>query len=113
MTTPAKSVPGEPVTSAPGERADLLAALAKSRYFLRYTLRGLTDEQAAQRTTVSELCLGGLIKHVAANERQWCRFMLEGPSAMGNWEDEGGVDVLQSGCGVREVHTVPTRLAAY
>src|SRR5262250_523938 len=65
-----------------GERADLLASLDKHRHFLRCTTRGLTDEQAAQRTTVSELCLGGLIKHVAATERQWIRFILEGPSAM-------------------------------
>ena len=65
-----------------GERADLLASLDKHRNFLRYTTRGLTDEQAAQRTTVSELCLGGLIKHVAATERQWTRFIVEGPSAM-------------------------------
>jgi uncharacterized protein DUF664 len=65
-----------------GERADLLATLAKHRHFLRYTTRGLTDEQAAKRTTVSELCLGGLIKHVALTERQWTRFIVEGPSAM-------------------------------
>ena len=65
-----------------GERADLLASLAKQRHFLRYTTRGLTDEQAARRTTVSELCLGGLIKHVAATERQWTRFIVEGPAAM-------------------------------
>ncbi|MQY15332.1 hypothetical protein SRB5_55110 [Streptomyces sp. RB5] len=65
-----------------GERADLLKALAQKRYFLRYTTRDLTDEQAARRTTVSELCLGGLIKHVAATERVWMDFMLEGPSAM-------------------------------
>jgi hypothetical protein len=65
-----------------GERADLLASLAKHRHFLRFTTRGLTDEQAAQRTTVSALCLGGLIKHVAATERQWTRFITEGPSAM-------------------------------
>ena len=65
-----------------GERADLLSALAKQRHFLTYTARGLTDEQAAQRTTVSELCVGGLIKHVAATERQWIRFIQEGPSAM-------------------------------
>lgn len=65
-----------------GERADLLAALAQHRHFLRYTTRGLTDEQAAKRTTVSELCLGGLIKHVAMTERQWARFIVEGPSAM-------------------------------
>src|SRR6516164_5759683 len=41
------------------ERADLLAALASSRHFLRFTTRDLTDEQARQRTTTSELCLGG------------------------------------------------------
>jgi uncharacterized damage-inducible protein DinB len=65
-----------------GERADLLASLARHRHFLRFTTRGLSDEQAARRTTVSELCLGGLIKHVALTERQWVRFILEGPSAM-------------------------------
>jgi uncharacterized damage-inducible protein DinB len=65
-----------------GERADLLESLARTRHFLRYTLRDLTDEQAAQRTTPSELCLGGLIKHVTLTERQWIRFIAEGPSAM-------------------------------
>jgi hypothetical protein len=65
-----------------GERADLLASLAKQRHFMRYPTRGLTDEQAAKRTTVSELCLGGLIKHVAVTERQWARFIVEGPSVM-------------------------------
>ncbi len=66
----------------PGERADLLAMLAKQRHFLRFPARGLTDEQAAARTTVSELCIGGLIKHVAAVERNWCRFIVSGPAAM-------------------------------
>jgi hypothetical protein len=65
-----------------GERADLLASLAKQRHFLRYTTRGLTDEQAAARTTVSQLCLGGLIKHVTLTEHQWGRFIVEGASAM-------------------------------
>lgn len=68
--------------TATGERADLLASLAKQRHFLRYTTRGLTDEQAAKRTTVSELCLGGLIKHVAITERQWAKFIVQGPAAM-------------------------------
>jgi uncharacterized protein DUF664 len=75
-------------TGLTGERADLLAALAKHRYFLRYTVGGLSDEQARLRTTVSELCLGGLIKHVAATERQWISFILDGPSAMGGNADE-------------------------
>ena len=65
-----------------GERADLLATLAKNRHFLRFTTRGLTDEQARQRTAVSELCLGGLIKHVTAVEEGWANFILEGTSAM-------------------------------
>lgn len=65
-----------------GERADLLESLAQHRYFLRYTVRDLTDEQAAQRTTASELCLGGLIKHVSLTERQWASFIIEGPAAM-------------------------------
>ena len=65
-----------------GERADLLTTLAKQRHFLRFTSLGLTDEQAGQRTTVSELCLGGLIKHVTATERGWVNFILEGTSAM-------------------------------
>ncbi|WP_030269848.1 DinB family protein [Streptomyces sp. NRRL B-24484] len=65
-----------------GERADLLVALAKQRHFLRFTTRDLTDEQAGQRTTASELCLGGLIKHVASVERTWAAFIVDGPSAM-------------------------------
>ena len=53
-----------------GERADLVESLDRHRFFLRNTLRGLTDDQAAQRTTVSELTLAGLIKHVTLTERQ-------------------------------------------
>jgi hypothetical protein len=72
-----------------GERADLAQTLAKHRDFLRFTTRGMTDEQAALRTTVSELCLGGIIKHVTGVERNWARFIVGGPSAMGSWEDAG------------------------
>jgi uncharacterized damage-inducible protein DinB len=75
-----------------GERADLLALLARHRYFLRHTVRDLTDEQAAQRTTVSELCLGGLIKHVARTEQGWITFILDGPSAMAPSDDEALAD---------------------
>src|ERR1700694_3524564 len=78
-------------TIATGERADLLETLAKHRYFLRFTVRDLTDAQAAQRTTASALCLGGLIKHVAAVEQGWMNFVLggaEGRAAAdgGDWE---------------------------
>lgn len=67
------------------ERTDLLKTLAQHREFLRLTTRDLTDEQAGQRTTVSELCLGGLIKHVTSVERKWVDFILNGPSTMGDF----------------------------
>jgi uncharacterized damage-inducible protein DinB len=69
-------------TAATGERADLLQTLANHRGFLRQTVRGLTDEQAGLRPTVSQLCLGGLIKHVAAIERSWAAFILGGAQGM-------------------------------
>lgn len=77
--------------SVVGERADLLQSLARQRYFLRNTTRDLTDEQAALRTTASELSLGGLIKHVTLTERQWMRFIVEGPSAMA-WDEASAGD---------------------
>ncbi|MGW7565546.1 DinB family protein [Streptomyces tendae] len=82
----------EPLT---GERADLLEALAKQRHFLRHTTRDLTDEQAGLRTTVSELCLGGLIKHVTSMERQWTAFIVDGPSAMGDFTAMTEADVAR------------------
>jgi uncharacterized damage-inducible protein DinB len=74
MTTPEKIITGE--------RADLIQSLDRHRGFLLHTVRGLTDEQAGLRSTVSELCLGGLIKHVAGTERRWMRFAVGGADAM-------------------------------
>jgi hypothetical protein len=67
-------------TTRTGERADLLASLAHARHFLRFTARDLDDEQANQRSTVSGLTIGGLIKHVTAVERMWAAFIVHGPS---------------------------------
>lgn len=61
------------------ERRELLAALAKHRALFLGTVEGLDDEQAATRTTVSELTLGGLVKHVTAMEREWASFVVDGP----------------------------------
>ena len=81
MTTPPST------TSA--ERADLIAALATARAALTNTVRGLSDEQAGERPTVSALCLGGLIKHVASIEEGWLRFVIDGPSALRHDLPEG------------------------
>ena len=64
------------------ERADLLEALQAHRRFLEATTLGLTDEQAGRRTTVSELTLAGIVKHVATTEAAWAAFILEGPDAL-------------------------------
>jgi uncharacterized damage-inducible protein DinB len=85
-------------TALTGERADLVEMLRVHRGFLRQTARDLTDEQAAARTTVSELCVGGLIKHVTAVERQWARFIVEGPSSMQtDWTDPAVAQAYNDG----------------
>ncbi|MCM3882523.1 DinB family protein [Frankia sp. R82] len=85
MTTIPATAPTTDPVPAPAldaERADLLAELAAARAMLINTTSGLSDEQAGEHPTVSALCLGGLIKHVAACEEGWLQFILEGPSAM-------------------------------
>ena len=80
-----------------GERADLLEALRTQRYLFLHTVDGLTDEQAAQRTTVSELTLGGLVKHVASMELQWCGFIEHGPSAIEGEDGDQWADGFRMG----------------
>lgn len=53
------------------EREDLIAMLADQRELFRITLRGIDDEQARRRTTVSELTLGGLLHHLVSCEQHW------------------------------------------
>lgn len=69
------------------ERRDLLQTLGAHRGFLRHTVAGLSDVDAARRSTVSALCLGGLINHVTAAEAQWAAFIVRGAAAMAPTED--------------------------
>lgn len=94
------------------ERADILETLRAHRNFLRFTVQGLTDEQAAQRPTASELCLGGLIKHVTQVEDNWARFILEGPSVMSGF-DEAAMAAHAAGFRMVEGETLAGLLAAY
>lgn len=59
------------------EREELIASLADQRRLFGITLLGLDDEQARQRTTVSELTLGGLLHHIVATERHWAQVIIE------------------------------------
>jgi len=93
------------------ERDDLLEALTAHRGFLRHTVQGITDEQARQRLTVSELTLGGLIKHVAQTEKGWADFIVDGPQTMAMTEDSYAEHA--DGFVLREDETLEGVLADY
>ncbi|GGL33612.1 mycothiol transferase [Nocardia jinanensis] len=59
------------------EREDLVRLLDEQREMFRITLRGIDDEQARQRTTASELTLGGLLHHLIRCERAWTKVLVE------------------------------------
>jgi uncharacterized damage-inducible protein DinB len=82
-----------PIATDADERADLLAELAQARHWLVFPTRGLTDEQAASRPTVSQLCLGGLVKHVTKVEEGWMRFAVHGASAEEGFELPEGMSL--------------------
>ena len=81
---------GPDPTDLDQERADLLEALRAQRSL---RLRGYgaraTSRPPDQRRS-SQLCLGGLIKHVAAVEDSWARFSPRGPGRRGR-SDEAAV----------------------
>ncbi len=94
------------------ERADLLETLDQHRFFLRHTVRELSEEQVRRRTTASTLTLGGLIKHVTAVERMWARFIVEGPTAFADFSSDAAADYAR-GFQVTEAETVGSLLDDY
>jgi hypothetical protein len=94
------------------ERADIIETLQANRKFLRYTVAGLDDQAAAKRTTVSELCLGGIVKHVTRTEEAWVRFIHEGPSAMAGF-DEAALAAHAASFRMLEGETLAGLLASY
>lgn len=63
----------------------LLGFIAQQRYAMKLTAYGLTDEQARQSPSASELSVGGLIKHTIAMERGWMNTVLQ---QHGTFEEE-------------------------
>jgi uncharacterized damage-inducible protein DinB len=94
------------------ERPDVLETLGKHRGFLRQAVHGVTDEQARLRPTVSELCLGGIVKHVTQVEANWARFIVEGPGDEGP-PDEAAYADHAAGFRMEEDETLENLLAAY
>ena len=94
------------------ERGDLVETLEKHRAFLRQTVQSLTDEQGARRTTTSELCLGGLVKHVALMEEGWLDFIERGPVAIGSM-DEAAMEAHSAGFRMLDGETLAILLDRY
>ncbi|HEX3540275.1 MAG TPA: DinB family protein [Acidimicrobiales bacterium] len=99
------------------ERADFLQTLQGHRQFLRYTVQGLSDEQARQRTTASQLTLGGLLKHVTRTESAWADFIAGGAAAMVHesegWTPEAAAERWASNFEMQPGETLAGLLAAY
>ena len=112
MTAPsATPAAAQPALSA--ERADLLETLGKHRFFLRFTARDLTDEQARQRTTASELTIGGLVKHVTFVEGNWARFIVGGATGLPSADDPTAVAAHVASFAMGPDETLAGLLAAY
>ncbi|MCY9786367.1 DinB family protein [Nocardiopsis sp. EMB25] len=99
-------------TTVDAERAALLQALEEARGNLRYTVRDLTEEQARRRTTASELCLGGIVKHMTRGERRWSRFMAEGDHGT-DYLDPEVVAAHEGGFRMEDDETLADVLADY
>jgi uncharacterized damage-inducible protein DinB len=95
------------------ERADLLASLAKHRHFLWFPARDLSDEQARTRSTVSELTIGGLIKHVTQVEDTWARFIVDGPAAHPDAGDPAAWEAHAAGFRMGPDETLAGLFASY
>ncbi|MEU2191989.1 DinB family protein [Streptomyces fimicarius] len=102
--------PTEPNGTAPktGEREDLLAMVADQRTNFLYTVTGLTDEQARTRSTVSELTLGGLVKHLAEVQRSWLS-VIDGSAA----PEVGWADLDPDGNRMTDGETLAGHLDAF
>lgn len=86
------------------ERSDVMETLDRHRGFLLRTSDGLTDEQARTRSTVSDLTIASILKHVADTEESWVEFATAGASA-----STKGADVDWDAVRRGEVEFVDTR----
>ena len=110
-----------PTQTVTDERADILDALTKHRGLFRFTVVGLSDEQARLTPTVSALSLGGLVKHVSAVEQTWATFVTDGPAehpdidwANVDWSNPPPeVQAYADGFRMSEDETLEGLLAAY
>jgi uncharacterized damage-inducible protein DinB len=90
------------------ETAQLLAFLDFQRSLLRLSAYGLSDEQAGASPSASDLCIGGLVKHLTAVEHNWTDLLVGQPRRPDT--DEGA---YQRGFQFEPGETLTDAFAAY
>ncbi|MEU9317592.1 DinB family protein [Streptomyces sp. NPDC048295] len=91
-----------------GERTDLLAIVADQRTNFLYALADIGEDQARLTTTVSELTLGGLVKHLGEVQRTWLA-VVEGTAPA----EVGRADLDPDGTRMTEGETLAGLLDAF
>jgi hypothetical protein len=99
-------------TPSSAERDDLRSALRQHRGLLVRTVAGLSDAQARMAPTASELCLGGIVRHVTLMEEGWVRFIEEGAARQGP-PDAAAYEAHAAGFRMGDDDTLPALLARY
>ncbi len=94
--------------SSSGERRVLEVFLDLYRDILKRKLAGLSDQQIRQRHVPSQTTLGGIVKHLAAVEREWFQVVLAGRG-----EDELGAPAPDDGWTLSSDDTAESLLAGY
>lgn len=74
-----------PFSPMPDEKTGLAVFLDDQRRAILSKLDGLTEEQAATRSTDSEFCLLTLVKHVAFVEHRWFQLEIARRDIPGLW----------------------------
>ncbi|MFJ8866413.1 DUF664 domain-containing protein [Streptomyces sp. NPDC102473] len=72
------------------ENEGILRALREARKLLLITVRGATDAQLTERSTVSELTLGGILNHLTQGERVWTHILTDATGSVpdGMWDTD-------------------------
>jgi hypothetical protein len=90
-TDTTSDTPWEPPLAG-SERDAILGALERMRATFRFKADGLDAEGLSTRIGASSLTLGGLLKHIAANEDQKFSVKLSGVPMDEVWDDNGWDD---------------------
>lgn len=90
------------------ERDDLLALVTDQRTNFLFTVDQLDDTRARIRTTVSELTLGGLLKHLGLVQRSWLDVIEGTAPAEVDW-----ADLDPDGNRMTDAETLPELLEAF